>query len=44
VQRAVLPGSTARHCPDIGKLAALGYRRQTMLDQGPVADDPLVLR
>jgi nucleoside-diphosphate-sugar epimerase len=34
VPGAVLPGSTARRCPDIGKLAALGYRPRTTLDQG----------
>ena len=31
---AVLPGSTPRRCPDISKLAALGYSPRVPLDQG----------
>jgi nucleoside-diphosphate-sugar epimerase len=31
---AVLKGSTPRRCPDISKLAALGYRPRVPLDQG----------
>jgi nucleoside-diphosphate-sugar epimerase len=31
---AVLPGSTPRRCPDISKLAALGYTPRIPLDQG----------
>jgi nucleoside-diphosphate-sugar epimerase len=31
---AVLAGSTPRRCPDISKLAALGYRPRVSLDQG----------
>jgi nucleoside-diphosphate-sugar epimerase len=31
---AVLTGSTPRRCPDISKLAALGYRPRVTLDQG----------
>ena len=31
---AVLAGSTPRRCPDISKLAALGYRPRVALDQG----------
>jgi nucleoside-diphosphate-sugar epimerase len=31
---AVLAGSTLRRCPDISKLAALGYRPRVPLDQG----------
>jgi nucleoside-diphosphate-sugar epimerase len=31
---AVLAGSTARRCPDISKLVALGYRPRVPLDQG----------
>ena len=31
---AVLPGSTPRRCPDISKLAALGYRPRVALDAG----------
>jgi nucleoside-diphosphate-sugar epimerase len=31
---AVLEGSTPRRCPDISKLAALGYRPRVPLDQG----------
>ena len=31
---AVLAGSTARRCPDISKLAALGYRPQILLAKG----------
>ena len=30
----VRAGSTARRCPDISKLAALGYRPRVPLDQG----------
>jgi nucleoside-diphosphate-sugar epimerase len=30
----VLKGSTPRRCPDISKLAALGYRPRVPLDQG----------
>ena len=30
----VLAGSTARRCPDVSKLAALGYRPRVPLDQG----------
>jgi nucleoside-diphosphate-sugar epimerase len=36
---AVLPGSTPRRCPDISKLAKLGYRPRVPLDEGL----PLVL-
>ena len=31
---AALAGSTPRRCPDISKLAALGYRPRVALDQG----------
>ena len=31
---AVLEGSTPRRCPDISKLAALGYRPRVPLDEG----------
>jgi nucleoside-diphosphate-sugar epimerase len=31
---AVLAGSTPRRCPDISKLAALGYRPRVRLDDG----------
>jgi len=31
---AVLEGSTQRRCPDISKLAALGYRPRVALDEG----------
>src|SRR5262249_11354396 len=31
---AVLAGSTSRRCPDISKLAGLGYRPRVPLDQG----------
>ena len=31
---AVLAGSTPRRCPDISKLAALGYRPRVRLDAG----------
>jgi nucleoside-diphosphate-sugar epimerase len=31
---AVLPGSTPRRCPDISRLAALGYRPRVPLDAG----------
>src|SRR5262245_39225914 len=34
VPSAVRPGSTLRRCPDIGKLAALGYRPKVPLQQG----------
>jgi nucleoside-diphosphate-sugar epimerase len=34
VPSAVLPGSTVRRCPDIAKLASLGYRPQVPLAQG----------
>jgi nucleoside-diphosphate-sugar epimerase len=34
VPSAALPGSTTRRCPDISKLAALGYRPRVALDQG----------
>jgi nucleoside-diphosphate-sugar epimerase len=34
VPSAALPGSTPRRCPDISKLAALGYRPHVVLDQG----------
>jgi nucleoside-diphosphate-sugar epimerase len=34
VPSAVLPGSTPRRCPDISKLAALGYRPRVMLEHG----------
>lgn len=34
VPSSVLPGSTPRRCPDIGKLARLGYRPQVLLDEG----------
>jgi nucleoside-diphosphate-sugar epimerase len=32
--RPVPPGGTERRCPDIGKLAKLGYRPQVTLAQG----------
>jgi nucleoside-diphosphate-sugar epimerase len=31
---AVLPGSTPRRCPDISRLAVLGYRPRVLLDAG----------
>jgi nucleoside-diphosphate-sugar epimerase len=31
---SLLPGSTPRRCPDIAKLAALGYTPRVKLDQG----------
>jgi nucleoside-diphosphate-sugar epimerase len=34
VTSATLPGSTQRRCPDIAKLAGLGYRPRVSLDQG----------
>jgi nucleoside-diphosphate-sugar epimerase len=34
IPSAALPGSTPRRCPDISKLAALGYRPCVTLDQG----------
>jgi nucleoside-diphosphate-sugar epimerase len=34
VPSAALAGSTPRRCPDISKLAALGYRPRVALDQG----------
>jgi nucleoside-diphosphate-sugar epimerase len=34
ISSAGLPGSTPRRCPDISKLAALGYRPCVTLDQG----------
>ena len=34
VPSAVLPGSTPRRCPDISKLAALGYRPRVALEDG----------
>lgn len=34
VPSPVLAGSTARRCPAVDKLAALGYRQRTPLDQG----------
>jgi nucleoside-diphosphate-sugar epimerase len=34
VTSATLPGSTQRRCPDIAKLAGLGYRPCVSLDQG----------
>jgi nucleoside-diphosphate-sugar epimerase len=34
VPSSVLLGSTPRRCPDIGKLARLGYRPQILLDEG----------
>ena len=34
VPSSILPGSTPRRCPDIGKLARLGYRPQVSLEQG----------
>ena len=36
-------GGTERRCPDIGKLAELGYAPQVPLAQGPAADRGLVL-
>ena len=34
VPASTLPGSTARRCPDISKLAKLGYRPRVLLDEG----------
>jgi len=34
IPSAALPGSTPRRCPDISKLAALGYRPRVALAEG----------
>ena len=43
VSRPAPAGGTTRRCPDIGKLAQLGYAPQVPLAAGPAADGRLVL-